>query len=456
MKNQEKITKEIKKWEKEQAKQAGKYYFFTFLVVVTLIYAIDEITSSINATIKTDAIRFFYNILGSDVNSKEFIDASGNFFLLSMLLYSGALVAPFYKSLADVFGRKIFLIINTCLMGLGMFICMIAPNLILYLLGSMIIIFAIPNDFHVMYIMEVAPAKHRNKVASITKAIGLLSVSLLGVLRLVFVPDGAGAEAFRGIYIIPIAAAVVIALFSFFTMNETPTFVNKRLEYLKKHKDEASPKTKNTNLSEAQGGVGNAIKYIIKNKQLSWIFIAGVMYAIGSGATNYYESVFQLMGSQEAVSIAIICFPIANAAITSVSGFISDKLGRKKAVLYIGIAACLTMVLYVAASMINLGGIVVGIAYGIFVGCLYSASDILFLVLPAESTQTSLRASVVGTMSLMLFVGTAVSWGVIILAQGFLQSWGLASLCTIPFLVIALIITMIKVKETNGVDLDSL
>ncbi len=443
-----KQEKEIQKWEKEKAKQTGKYYFFTFLIVVTLIYAIDEITSSINGTIKTDAIKYFYNIVGSDVNSQEFIDASGNFFLLSMLLYSGALIAPFYKSLADKYGRRIFLIINTCLMGVGMLICMIAPNLLTYLFGSMIMIFTIPNDFHVMYIMEVAPAKHRNTVASITKAIGLLSVSLLGVLRLIFVPDGAESEAFRGIYIIPVIAAMAIGLFSFFAMNETPTFVNKRLEFLK---NEGT-----ADFDKAEGGVGNAIKYIIKNKQLSWIFIAGVLYAVGSGATNYYESVFQLMGSQEAVSVAIICFPVANALLTSVSGFISDGLGRKKAVLYLGSAACITLILYVASAMLNLGGVVVGIAYGIFVGCLYSASDILFLVLPAESTQTNLRASVVGTMSLMLFVGTAVSWAVIILAQTILADWGLASLVTIPFLILSLVITMVKVQETNGVDLDSL
>lgn len=451
--NHLKREKEIARLEKAQKKQSGKWYFLIFLIVVTLIYAVDEITSSINNTIKTDVVKYLYNIVGSDVNSDEFNAASGNFFLLSMLLYATILLAPFYKSLADKWGRKIFLCVNTLLMAVGMFICMISDTLIVYLIGSAIMLFAIPNDFHVLYIMEVAPEKHRNKIASITKGIGLLSVSLIGALRLVFMPDGSAPDAWKSIYLIPVLAAVAIGIFSFLAMNETPTFVNKRLDYLKTGKQD--PK-KEKAVGKAQGGVGNALKFIFQNKQLTWIFIACLVYSFGCGATNYYESVFQMMGSQEAISIAIIYFPIANAIITCISGFISDKFGRKKSVVAIGSVSILALIAYVAGAKLNLGGQIVGILYGIFLGCLYSASDILFLVLPSESTPTNLRASVVGTMSFMLFVGTAVSWGVVIVSQMLFKDWGFASLMTIPFLIAAALITAFKVKETNGIDLDSI
>ncbi len=443
--------KEIARLEKAQKKQGGKWYFLIFLLVVTLIYAVDEITSSINNTVKTDVIKYLYGIVGSDVNSDEFNAASGNFFLLSMLLYATILLAPFYKALADKWGRKIFLCVNTLLMALGMFICMISDTLLLYLVGSAIMIFAIPNDFHVLYIMEVAPEKHRNKIASITKAIGLLSVSLIGALRLVFMPDGSAPDAWKSIYLIPVLAALAIGVFSLLAMNETPTFISKRLAYLRQEN-----RPQKTAAGKAQGGVGNALKFIFKNSQLKWIFLACLIYSFGCGATNYYESVFQMMGSQEAISVAIICFPVANAIITCISGFISDTIGRKKSVVAIGSVSVGALIAYVLAAKANLGGVSVGILYGIFLGCLYSASDILFLVLPAESTPTNLRASVVGTMSFMLFVGTAVSWGVIIVAQMVLKDWGLASLMTIPFLVIAALITALKVKETNGVDLDQI
>ncbi len=463
--NEVKRQKAITRLEKAQKKQAGRWYFVIFLLVVTLIYAVDEITSSINNTIKTDVIKYLYDIIGSDVNSDEFNAASGNFFLLSMLLYATILLAPFYKSLADKWGRKVFLCINTLLMGVGMLVCMIADSLLVYLICSAIMIFSIPNDFHVLYIMEVAPEKHRNKIASITKGIGLLSVSLIGVLRLMFMPDGSAPDAWKMIYLIPVAAAVAIGIFSLIAMNETPTFVNKRLAYLKgegetqpekPQEGESTPAAKSKNVGKAQGGVGNAFRFIFKSPQLRWIFLACLIYSFGCGATNYYESVFQMMGTQEAISVAIICFPIANAVITCISGFISDAIGRKKSVVAIGSVSILALVAYVFAAKANLGGVAVGIIYGIFLGCLYSASDILFLVLPSESTPTNLRASVVGTMSFMLFVGTAVSWGVIILSQMFFKDWGIASLMTIPFLVISVLITAIKVKETNGVDLDSI
>lgn len=454
----EKEAKELQKWKKVQKKKPLKNYFLILLFVITITYVVDELTSNINGTIKTDVIRFFYNIIGADVNSDEFNAASGNFFLLSLLLYSGVLLAPFYKSLADKFGRRIFLAINTLGMALGMAICMIAPDLVTYLIGSMIMIFVTPNDFHVMYIMEVSPAKHRNKVASITKSLGLLSVSLLGVLRLAFVPDGSGPEAWRLVYLVPVILTAVVGVLSFFLVQETPVFVNKRIEYLEQTDEERKQKEEEikNDASKAQGGVKNAVKYIFQNKQLKWIFIAGLLYALGSGATNYYESVFQIMGSQEAIGVAIVCFPIANGILTSITGFISDKVGRKKAVLFLGIAACVTLVTYVSGAWLNLGGVVVGILYGIFIGCLYSASDILYLVMPAESTPTNLRASVVGTMSLMLFVGTAASWGVIIVFQMLVKDWGLASLATIPFLALAIFITMVKTKETNGINLDTL
>ncbi len=446
------VQKEIKRLEIEQKRHSGKYFFLIFLLIVALIYAVDEITSNINNTIKTDVIRYLYDIIGSDVNSDEFNAASGNFFLLSMLLYASILIAPFYKSLADRFGRKPFLCINTIFMGVGMLICMIAKDLITYLIGSAIMLFTTPNDFHVLYIMEVAPEKHRNKITSITKGLGLLSVSFIGVLRLIFMPDGSGPEAWRDIYIIPIIAAVAVGLISLVLMRETPTFVNKRLAYLRNE----APIEEKTEKQEVKGGVINAIKYIFKNPQLKWIFIACLLYAFGSGATNYYESVFQMMGSQEAIATAIICFPIANAIITGISGFISDMIGRKKTVLVIGSISCLALIAYVAAAAFIKNGVAVGIIYGIFIGCLYSASDILFLVLPAESTPTGLRASVVGAMSFMLFAGTAVSWGIIIVAQMFVKDWGIASLMTIPLLLTSVVITLIKVKETNGVDLDSI
>ena len=72
----------------------------------------------------------------------------------------------FYKPLSDRFGRKIFLVINTLGMSLGM-----SHNLALYVVGAVIIFFFVPHDMQVVYVMESAPAKHPAKIYSTVKCI---------------------------------------------------------------------------------------------------------------------------------------------------------------------------------------------------------------------------------------------------------------------------------------------
>ena len=56
-------------------------------------------------------------------------------------LYVLMVITPFYKSLADHYGRKLFLALNTFGMGVGMLICMLAPNPVVYLMGVGVINF---------------------------------------------------------------------------------------------------------------------------------------------------------------------------------------------------------------------------------------------------------------------------------------------------------------------------
>ena len=51
------------------------------------------------------------------------------------------LILPFYKALADRLGRRLFLFINTIGMGMGMLICMVAPNIYIYIVGLLVIKF---------------------------------------------------------------------------------------------------------------------------------------------------------------------------------------------------------------------------------------------------------------------------------------------------------------------------
>ena len=44
-------------------------------------------------------------------------------------------LVPFYKALADKFGRKPFLVLNTLGMGVGMALAWWSPNMVLYFIG---------------------------------------------------------------------------------------------------------------------------------------------------------------------------------------------------------------------------------------------------------------------------------------------------------------------------------
>ena len=105
IKLQKKYEKEILKWEKEKAKPKGRYYFAYLVFIITLIYATDEIASQIGTLMKTEIAN---DLLAS------FGERSGTFLdLLSILIVPFQAIGLLYRPLADRWGRKTFLVINT-------------------------------------------------------------------------------------------------------------------------------------------------------------------------------------------------------------------------------------------------------------------------------------------------------------------------------------------------------
>ena len=102
---------------------------------------------------------------------------------------------------------------------------------------------------------------------------------------------------------------------------------------------------------------------------------------------------------------------------------------------------------------------VIGTAYGVFIGGLWSICDTLVLVMPSESTPTELRASVIGTMALIMGVGMALSSILIAVGMNVVGSANIGMLCfamTVPFMLIAIFLITKNVKETNGADLTNI
>lgn len=423
-------------------------YMAYLLTILSMVYIVDEIASNINSALQSDMVTQFYvNGMGLEFNT-----GLATYSAMTAPLYACMLITPFYKSLADRYGRKLFLALNTFGMGLGMLVCMLAPHPVVYLLGIGIINFLMNNDMQVLYIMESAPEKHRAKITSITKAIALLGVMVIPALRDLFLlEDGTG---WQKVFLLPALGGMTMGILSLLAMPETPVYLKRRMDALENPVSiPADSKAKTAD--QSQGGVVDALKFIFAHRQLRSIALCAFIFVASTGGTNYYESIMKTGGmTTSQITTAMFFIPPVNAAMTAISGFITDFLGRKRSVMVHTAIALVGLVCFVASASFGLPPVLVGISYGLFIGGLWSAADILFILLPGESTPTNLRVSVVGTMGIMSGIGNVMSVAILVVGMLFVESIGLLYLCVaVPFMLAAMVILATRVRETRDMDL---
>ena len=449
-------SREAKELERRRAQLGKKHapgYLVYLLVVLSIVYIVDEVTSNICSSVQSEVVNEFF-VLGKGM---EFNSGLATFTAMSAPLYAMMVLMPFYKSLADKYGRKLFLVINTVGMGVGMGICMSAGGPLIYLIGMIVINFVMYNDMQVMYVMECAPERHRAKLTSLTKAVALLGVTAIPILRDLFM--GNDGSQWRKVFMIPAVIAVIVGIAAIFLMDETPVFTSRRVAYLEMTDEErASKAAGERKAAEAEkGGVGRALKFIISHKQIRSVAICAMIFMLSTGVTGYYESIMKTGGMATAqVTRAMYFIPFCNALMTAIGGFITDALGRKKSAILLSAVAFAGLITFVISSGTGMAPAIVGISYGFFIGGLWSVSDMLCLIIAGESSPTHLRASILGTLSLFVGIGMMASNLVIMVGMLFVKNIGLLSLCFCgPFMLVSLILLITKVHETKGVDLNT-
>ena len=448
--NREKEKRELLRARKTLSRIHMPGYMAYLLTILSMVYIVDEIASNIYNSLQSDMILEFYvNGMGLEFNT-----GLATYSAMTAPLYVCMLITPFYKSLADRFGRKIFLALNTFGMGVGMFVCMLAPNPVIYLVGIGIIYFLMNNDMQVLYIMESAPEQHRAKLTSITKAIALLGVTAIPALRDLFMQED--GSAWQQVFLIPAIAGMMMGLVSLLIMPETPAYLKRRIAFLETP-EETRAVAADRSTEQSQGGVVDALKFIFRHKQMRAIALCAFVFVSSTGGTSYYESIMKTGGMTTGqITTAMFFIPPVNAAMTALSGFITDYLGRKRSAVVLTVTALVGLVLFIASASFGLAPALVGISYGLLIGGLWSAADILFIMLPGESTPTNLRVSVVGTMGIMSGVGSVLSIAIMTVGMLFVESIGLLCLCVcVPFLLAATVILITKVNETKGMDLSA-
>lgn len=452
----EKMQKELNKWKQAAAKVTPAHYLVLLVIILALVYITDEVTSNITATVQSSVVNEFFV-----ANGVEYNIGLSNMSLMMMPAYVFYLILPFYKSLADRYGRKLFLVINTLGMALGMFVVMISPTIYAYILGCLIIRFFIPNDMQVMYIMEAAPEQHRAKLCSLTKACGYVGVSCISILRLVMMGDD--STKWHSIFIVPVILGVIVTILCIIFVKESPVFLHNRVSYLEnelseKNQETAEEKKEESKKEEGKTGVFQAVKYIFGHKQTRWLAICALIFIAGAAITSYYESIMTTGGmSTSAVTQALFVYPLANALFTLIGGVLTDRLGRKRSLATLCVISIVCLAAFIFSAGTSLNPYLIGAFYGIFAGCYWSVSDLLYLILPGESVPTRIRASVLGTFSLILVLGSIIAALVVAIGIRFVSSIGMLcmTLC-IVFMALSVLIVLIKVKETKGIDLEKI
>lgn len=124
--------------------------------------------------------------IASDLLSKVGESSVGVTTLLSYIGYLMMIPALFYKTLADKYGRKLFLVLNTIGMTLGMACMALAYNIPVYVMAVAVIGFFTPHDMQCVYIFEVAPKEKRATIYSASKCIATLGLLLIPLSRTIF------------------------------------------------------------------------------------------------------------------------------------------------------------------------------------------------------------------------------------------------------------------------------
>ena len=463
MKTIEKInaqeSREISRLKKMQTRNSGSKYFFVLLMLIAIVNILDEVTSNLTVTVQSSFItEFFVNnpFMGKYYTYEDGLALHSGIGVFSYVL---GLFTPFYKALADKWGRKPLFAISTLGMALGLLVINLSTSYIMFLVGFAIISFFMGHDIQIIYILEEAPDKHRAKIYSFLKSFGILGVILIPTLRDMLMGDD--ATKWRNIFLVPaligFAAVVLVLIFA----KDTKVFISERIAYLSRPYEERQAEKEllkqQKQAQRNQSGVFNGVKYIFSNKDTKMLIISHIIFDSAMPAIAlYFESSMHRAGmSTSEITKALFMVPVIYATITFLSGFIADKFGRKTTVTGFSITCVVGYILFVVGILNGWAPYLIGALAGLYQGSYWIGRDYMNVMM-TEKVPTDIRASVVGAEGLLVIIGLVVGYGLAIVGMMILPIWWACLAISVPAVSIAAIMFALKVKETKGVDLDSI
>ncbi|MBQ9115248.1 MAG: MFS transporter [Clostridia bacterium] len=455
--------REIKRWEREKSRPKGRYYIAYVIFIITLIYAVDEIASQITTLMKTE--------IANDLFATE--NSIGLLNILTILVVPFQALGLLYRPLADRFGRKVFLIINTFGMSLALLIIFLSRNVIIYFIGACMVQFFIPHDMHVVYIMESSTPKQRARTYAVIKFVANMGVMLIPLMRKVMMES---ASEWRNVFLVPAIVGLVASFIALILARETDSFIDSRLRYLKMTEEERAEEKAKKATENAQGGLIPALKFALKHKQLRWLYITSALMNIGFIATIDYQAIMSygyasnylaqglfesLTQAVEAVSTGVVTdalflFPIGSAVAQVIMGFISDTKGRKTAAIVTAINCLISFIIFSVGSTLAWTPYLVGFMCGACVGSYYTTNDVIIMMI-GESSPTNLRSSTMSAQFIVTGIGVVISYGISLPLTAIFGNTivGILAFCLLVPGFIAGFITLVKkCHETKGIDME--
>ncbi len=450
---------ELLRREKQLAKPDYKLYLLVLCIVVVLIHIVDEIATNTPGMVESNAVKQFFPNLDLSTGKAAMV-------AITTPLSSITMLAPFYKALADKFGRKMFLVLNTLGFGVGMLIAFLSKSIVGYAIGYTMIFFFIAHDLQVVYIQESAPAKYRATIYAVTKGIGTIGLVAVPLLRRVFVDQN--ASTWKSIYLIPGIAAVGVAALAFLFTRESKVFLEQRVNFLKEPYEKRYPEKKKLTKEEkkearkkaGKSGVFRAIRYLFNNnKDLRMTVIAIIVFAIGMmGITGNINVIMATGMTETEITNAQTVYSFGYALIVIVFGLVGDKFGRKTTVMVNGIMSVVSFLLFVFGVRNGWNSWFMGVLYSGFLGGYWTAQDYM-VFMTSEKVPTKIRGSVLGALNLLQYIGIGSGMMMLTIAEVFIpDEWiGIAcAISAIPGMIVALILIAIHSKETKGADFEAI
>lgn len=462
MKSTEQIVKneqkQIARLKKMQNRSSSKY-FFILLMLIAIVNILDEVTSNLTVTVQSSFVTEFF--VNNPFMGKYYTYEDGLAFhsSIGVFTYVLGLFTPFYKALADKWGRKPLFAISTLGMATGLLVINLSSSYIMFLVGFAIISFFMGHDIQIIYILEEAPDKHRAKIYSFLKSFGILGVILIPTLRDMLMGDD--PTKWREIFLVPsvigFAAVLLVLLFA----KDTKVFIKERIEYLsrsyeEREKEKALQKQQKQ-AQRNQSGVFNGIKYIFANKDTKMLIISHIIFDSAMPAIAlYFESSMHRAGmSTSEITKALFMVPVIYATITFLSGFVADKFGRKATVTGFSITCVVGYCLFVAGILNGWNPYLIGSFAGLYQGSYWIGRDYMNVMM-TEKVPTDIRASVVGAEGLLVIIGLAVGYLLAIVGMIKFPIWWVCLIISVVAVSVAAVMFTVKVKETKGVNLDEL